>query len=347
MHLQREDLVVKPGTSPVKVDAGTPIGKVGMSGNTTGPHLHFTLIRRHDSHVRVLPDEYVDPFGWEDHLLSDPWPKYEWKDVSGIHTGSPSSYIWEEALNSKTTYFTEQYNQPLTVGRLNVLPTQDLTDPITIRALPAGQPAGNEDKLQFKYIDGTSFVLKAWDRLGNGIKEFSSPILVRYDLAELILENSVKATLKIYVYDQLGHAWTPLPTSVDYLSNTIEAYTDHFSHFSVMADSSDSVIPETSINILGFSADHNVYIDSAELTFSTQSPKHTTYVSFNEGLDWDTYRDPILLNDPANYSVFYRSISANGETEQTKRVAFSVVKPQTGVRITNVTLNISANYASP
>jgi hypothetical protein len=49
-HMARGSLVVKPGQA---VAAGTPLGRVGLSGNTEYPHVHVTV--RHDGKV-------VDPF---------------------------------------------------------------------------------------------------------------------------------------------------------------------------------------------------------------------------------------------------------------------------------------------
>lgn len=49
-HMARGSIVVKPGQA---VTAGTPLGRVGLSGQTEFPHLHFTV--RHDGQV-------VDPF---------------------------------------------------------------------------------------------------------------------------------------------------------------------------------------------------------------------------------------------------------------------------------------------
>lgn len=41
-HMKRGSIVVKPGD---RVAAGTPLGQVGLSGNTEFPHLHLTLRR--------------------------------------------------------------------------------------------------------------------------------------------------------------------------------------------------------------------------------------------------------------------------------------------------------------
>jgi murein DD-endopeptidase MepM/ murein hydrolase activator NlpD len=49
-HMRKGSILVKPGDT---VDAGQPIGAVGLSGNTEFPHLHFEV--RHDGKI-------VDPF---------------------------------------------------------------------------------------------------------------------------------------------------------------------------------------------------------------------------------------------------------------------------------------------
>ena len=68
-HMKKGSIAVKPGD---KVSAGTPLGQIGLSGDTEFPHLHFEV--RHD-------DKPVDPFtgermeagcGIKDHSL--------WKD---------------------------------------------------------------------------------------------------------------------------------------------------------------------------------------------------------------------------------------------------------------------------
>jgi hypothetical protein len=49
-HMAKDSLTVRPG---MEVQAGTPLGRVGLSGNTEYPHLHFTV--RRDNVV-------IDPF---------------------------------------------------------------------------------------------------------------------------------------------------------------------------------------------------------------------------------------------------------------------------------------------
>jgi hypothetical protein len=76
-HMKKGSIAVQPGQ---QVAAGTPLGQIGLSGNTEFPHLHFEV--RHD-------DRPVDPFtgepmeagcGLENHPL--------WKgDLAYIPTG--------------------------------------------------------------------------------------------------------------------------------------------------------------------------------------------------------------------------------------------------------------------
>ncbi|SIS58262.1 Peptidase family M23 [Roseivivax lentus] len=49
-HLANRTLLVRPGD---QVEAGTPIGRIGMSGQTNFPHLHFSVLKEGD---------VIDPF---------------------------------------------------------------------------------------------------------------------------------------------------------------------------------------------------------------------------------------------------------------------------------------------
>ena len=73
MHLQKEGLV-KAGPS-AWIDEGEVLGKVGMTGNTSGPHLHFAVLKDTDSDGSFWdekPNGRVDPFGWQDPDAKDP-----------------------------------------------------------------------------------------------------------------------------------------------------------------------------------------------------------------------------------------------------------------------------------
>ena len=98
-HLSSEDLVTKSKTTVIK---NQKIGKVGMSGNTNGPHLHFTTYKG----SKILNNK-VDPFGWFGSF-TDPW-------------SSQSAYLWKikpEKLNYQLNL--SRANQ-INVGTISII----------------------------------------------------------------------------------------------------------------------------------------------------------------------------------------------------------------------------------
>ena len=147
-HLSDEDLITK---SKVSVSKGQKIGKVGMSGNTNGPHLHFT------SYIgaRSLSNK-VDPFGWFGNF-QDPW-------------SAPSKYLWEikpESLNSqinlKSTNIVNYQNVTITNSPTN------LSTPINVlisKTPPVLDTNNYEYKLSTSYYFGfTDFLNTQTDSL--------------------------------------------------------------------------------------------------------------------------------------------------------------------------------------
>lgn len=138
-HLSEEDLITKDSTY---VYTNQKIGKVGMSGNTNGPHLHFTVYKG----SKVLENK-LDPFGWNSKNL-DPWEII----------GTKSKYLW----NQKPKPESKQIN----LSKENIFQNQNLL--ITNKIVSKKQPLNFEitknspifDQKNFLYLKDTSYNLK-------------------------------------------------------------------------------------------------------------------------------------------------------------------------------------------
>jgi hypothetical protein len=136
-HLARGSIAVKAGQV---VEAGTPLGRIGLSGNTEYPHLHFTV--RQGTRI-------VDPF------LPQP----------GAACGSRSPGLWSPAVAAKLPYRAGAVlnagfaGSPLTMEQVEAggIPAPDAGSPVLVAYVRAiSLKAGDEVELELKGPDGAS-----------------------------------------------------------------------------------------------------------------------------------------------------------------------------------------------
>jgi murein DD-endopeptidase MepM/ murein hydrolase activator NlpD len=134
--MARDSIRVKPGQT---VEAGTPLGRVGLSGKTEFPHLHFGVRRR---------DQTIDPFAYG---LGE-----------GMCKGGRS--LWNSAVGAKLTYRErEVINSGLAAGLVTMEQVESGEIPLPQRDSPAlvayvraiGLKAGDELELELIAPDGS------------------------------------------------------------------------------------------------------------------------------------------------------------------------------------------------
>lgn len=143
-HLSEKELVTN--TNPIYVSALQKIGKVGMSGNTSGPHLHFTTYKGE----KMLTNK-VDPFGWGGNF-PDPW-EIEGSKSLNLWKTNPSKQSFQINPNQNITY----NNDILSINTINL---SFLSNPINfeIENVPPIYDLKN-----YLYFKNTSYQIKAFD----------------------------------------------------------------------------------------------------------------------------------------------------------------------------------------
>ena len=221
LHLQSEGLVTTTG--PVWVEPGDTIGKVGLTGNTSGPHLHFEV-------KKGAYGEVVDPFGWQDPYNSDPWELY---------SGVSSEYLWLTNNSSVTKYLTPSdpevtFNNTTFKVSLETLENNSLTA-LAYQFIKPNIPAS---QAELEYIPGTSFSFNMIDQKEGEIYVLEDAMSIEVDLTELDFSKVVKDSIKLYVWDELASIWKPLPTVLDLAADKLFSETTHLSHFAILGTGS-------------------------------------------------------------------------------------------------------------
>ena len=317
MHLQKQGLITTGNL--VDVTKGTTLGLIGLTGRTTGPHLHFGVNKDLNANG-LFTDDYpsgkTDPFGWQDTDLTDPWATYSWSDTLGTHSGTQSSYLWT-ILNSEESVIVNETpeSRELTLDN-KVISIQKTSSEFnyTVFLKNYVHPLLPDIQKNLAYIPNTSFLISASDLLGQKIEDFNDPITIKITLGTNDLTNVITSTLHIYFWNELSALWETLDTSYDESTNTLTTETTHFSHFAVFGEKTDTEAPTTQLTASG-QMQNGWYIEYPLVTLQSESAAITVY-SLDNGDTWETYTAPIVVEKDGFIRVLYKSIDENENMEQ-------------------------------
>jgi murein DD-endopeptidase MepM/ murein hydrolase activator NlpD len=329
MHLQKTGLITLG--SNVSVSSGVFIGKVGMTGKTNGPHLHFEVLQN-----GLYPNGLVDPYGWLDLKSSDPWPLFSWQDFLGQHNGTRSVYLWKNEPSNLSGLIIGSGN--LTLDNKTVSWDHSPTFSQTVSLKNYFQPTIPSSQSNLAYVPNSSILVDAYDFLGGKILSFSETAKIIINFSGSDLSKIVKETVKIYFWNGVTGLWEYIPTVLDLISNTATGETYHFSNFVLLGEKADSSPPVTQIIVSG-SKNANWFTEFPTVELSAVDPESsqtTIFFTLEGETGWEEYLSPFSVNKEGIINIQFRSMDEKGNIEETQNYVIQIDTQNKGKKIVRV-----------
>ncbi len=316
-----------------EVKKGDILGRVGLTGRTTGYHIHLSVfkdINNNGDFSDDYPFGLVDPLGWEGDY-TDPWEEYTQGDKRGA-----KSYKLFTGLTAPKTQQIPPSGGSIIDEDLTLNVPEGASD-ATLNYRIENGPFEKASEIIKSIIP--SIILSASNSAGEIISNFNTPLGLIYDYSQANLTNINEDTVSFYYFNPQTSVWEKIPSILNKSSKTISTQTTHFSQFAVMGELLDSTPPTTIAKLNGIKGASSWYLSntSVELiatdNLGGQGVSYTVY-SF-DGEHWQEYTTPIEFKDEGSFVVYFLSHDNIGNEEPIKSIEFSIDKtpPEANIEV--------------
>lgn len=323
-HLDPIGLVVSTEGESVQVVKGQQIGRVGMTGNTTGPHIHFSVFKDANNNGD-FNDDYpyglVDPLGWEGNN-PDPWESW----TSNERFGSKSYQLFTALAPPKSANI-PPIGGSLESGKAEINVPAGAADSAFSMIFKNGP---FESATDFVKSIVPSFFLNAFNNQGQEMNQFNQPVEIIYDYSEADLNNIDEDTVKLYYFNEETSNWEPLQSVLDKNNKTVTTQTTHFTQFAIMGEIKDLINPETEVRITGDKGQDNWYRSNVIVELLGKDNTNGLGVYYTlytlDGNNWNPYSFPLKFEEEGMYEITYLSIDEADNREERKTLNFKIDK---------------------
>ncbi len=332
-HLQPDGLITNNPNQKVQVTNRQQIGKVGLTGNTDGAHIHFMVIKDKNGDGNFddnIPDGLVDPYGWQSNS-SDPWAQYTFDWYGEQRTGTKSHYMWKTSISGlKKTLSAD--GGTFNTHRHSISFPKDFTINNLILSLKSIGVSNNSNSLQ---PIGQGINITLWDGINTFFTEFQKNFTLKFKFLNIDTSRFNQDSISMYSSID-GINWEKESTTIDWENLEATMQANHLTQFALLGEKLDSIPPVTTAIISGTEVTNenqiNVYSTSVTMTLlPTDEPQENslgidyTLYKVNDG-EWTLYENPIQFNDVKPYAIQYYSVDKDGNTEDIKNIEFSIIE---------------------